>query len=149
MLHLQKFARWYSVLHELKFKLLTVFFTVQVMDNVLFSRTLRQCTFTCLNISVHYETLPFNIIIFLKQVTKDYFCSIFSWLYYLLLQIPPIKITVVYAKYFQILKSIESNWALNIQTYGTTKPNTNFSISQWYHETLKSLKTSTIYCTPN
>ena len=78
MLHLQKFARWYSVLHELKFKLLTVFFTVQVMDNVLFSRTLRQCTFTCLNISVHYETLPFNIIIFLKQVTKDYFYSIFS-----------------------------------------------------------------------
>lgn len=105
------------------------FFTVQVMDNVLFSRTLRQCTFTCLNISVHYETLPFNIIIFLKQVTKDYFCSIFSWLYYLLLQIPPIKITVVYAKYFQILKSIESNWDSNIQTYGTTKPNTNFSIS--------------------
>ena len=77
------------------------------MDNVLFSRTLRQCTFTCLNISVHYETLPFNIIIFLKQVTKDYFCSIFSWLYYLLLQIPPIK---NYCCVCKILSNIEINW---------------------------------------
>lgn len=40
------------------------------MDNVLFSRTLRQCTFTCLNISVHYETLPFNIIIFWNKSLK-------------------------------------------------------------------------------
>lgn len=130
MLHLQKFARWYSVLYELKFKLLTVFF---------YSASDGQCfifkNFAAMYIyfSEHFCSLWNSTIqhnhFFFKQVTKDYFYSIFSWLYYLLLQIPPIKITVVYAKYFQILKSIESNWDSNLQTYGTTKPNTNFSIS--------------------
>lgn len=137
MLHLQKFARWYSVLHELKFKLLTVFLQCKWWTMFYFQEL-------CGN--VHLLVWTFLFIMKLYHSTTLPLSSIFSWLYYLLLQIPPIKITVVYAKYFQILKS---NWVLNIQTYGTTKPNTNFSISQWYHETLKSLKTSTIYCTPN